>query len=503
MLAPASHAPGPVLPAPAGPFTKFIFKITGVDEETLRQCPPQDWDNVRAIGEIMICTWLYQCALFYIIGDRLFAEAGQIRPEVALAAMFIATFIMAIDSYMIMRSGWHLSGIEELKRGGLDVAGGTLARVKAAVFLAIRIALSIGLAQLTAIFVALLIFGSDIDARLSERYRDANAPLIATATKLVDGTIGRATVAVTAQSEHVASLTAQATTVRQNEIESPQVQEAQREVARLIEENAKAEQDVKTAETFATNEMAGIKGANSNSGQAGRGPRYRAAMDQLTGAQTRVQKAARELNAARERLENVRANTPANDTTRQRSHDQLIELEQTLAAEKAQLGVLDDDLAKLTAGREAAIRRSVEEAAGHVALEKGFLQQLIVLGQIADESRRIALVILLIDLVSFGFELAAVLAKVTSYVPTTYAVLLARDAYMRAVRVVDGMVAELKTRETDPPFFQDIIPPGHPLDIGDTIDVTPAPAPDASTINPEPQPVKRKRGRPRKNPAPT
>jgi Domain of unknown function (DUF4407) len=500
MLAPSSHGLCPALPAPAGPFTKLIFKITGVDEETLRLCPPHDWDNVRAIGEIMICTWLYQCALFFIIGDRLFASPGQIRPDVALAAMFIATFIMAIDSYMIMRSGWHLSGIEELKRGGLDVAGGTLARVKAAVFLAIRVALSIGLAQLTAIFVALLIFGADIDARLSERYREANAPLIATATEFVDGAIGRATAAVTAQSEHVASLTAQATTVRQNEIESPQVQEAQREVARLIEENAKAEQDVKTAETFATNEMAGIKGANSNSGQAGRGPRYRAAMDQLTGAQTRVQKAARELNGARERLDNVRANTPANDTTRQRAHDQLIELEQTLAAEKAQLAVLKDDLAKLTASREAAIRRSVEEAPGHVAPEKGFLQQLIVLGQIADESSRIAAVILLIDLVSFGFELAAVLAKVTSYVPTTYAVLVARDAYMRAVRVVDGMVAELKTRETDPPFSPDIILPGHPLDIGETIDVTPAPAPDVG--NSEPQPAKRKRGRPRKNPPP-
>jgi hypothetical protein len=95
MLAPSSHGLCPALPAPAGPFTKLIFKITGVDEETLRLCPPHDWDNVRAIGEIMICTWLYQCALFFIIGDRLFASPGQIRPDVALAAMFIATFIMA------------------------------------------------------------------------------------------------------------------------------------------------------------------------------------------------------------------------------------------------------------------------------------------------------------------------------------------------------------------------------------------------------------------------
>jgi hypothetical protein len=48
-----------------------------------------------------------------------------------------------------------------------------------------------------------------------------------------------------------------------------------------------------------------------------------------------------------------------------------------------------------------------------------------------------------IDFVSFGFELAAVLAKMMSYVPTTYAALLARDAYMSDVRIVDGMMKVL------------------------------------------------------------
>jgi len=52
---------------------------------------------------------------------------------------------MLIDSYMVMRSGWHLSGIEQLKRGGIDVSGGPWARIKATIFLAVRIALSIGL----------------------------------------------------------------------------------------------------------------------------------------------------------------------------------------------------------------------------------------------------------------------------------------------------------------------------------------------------------------------
>jgi hypothetical protein len=58
-------------------------------------------------------------------------------------------------------------------------------------------------------------------------------------------------------------------------------------------------------------------------------------------------------------------------------------------------------------------------------------------------------------------------------------------------------------RRTDPPFSPDIMSPGHPLDIGETIDVTPASAADASAINPETPPTKRKRGPPRKNPPPT
>ncbi len=85
-----------------------------------------------------------------------------------IASLFIATFILFIDSYMIMRSGWHLSGIAELKRGGLDISGGPVARIKTGFFLTFRIMLSIGLAQLTAIFVSLLIFAADINSPIEK-----------------------------------------------------------------------------------------------------------------------------------------------------------------------------------------------------------------------------------------------------------------------------------------------------------------------------------------------
>jgi hypothetical protein len=69
---------------------------------------------------------------------------------------------------------------------------------------------------------------------------------------------------------------------------------------------------------------------------------------------------------------------------------------------------------------------------------------------------------LLIDLTSFGFELAAVLAKVTSYVPTTYAALLARDAYMQVVHIVDEMMVQLNHGSGETDLFGNSVDPLSP-----------------------------------------
>ena len=66
-------------------------------------------------------------------------------------------------------------------------------------------------------------------------------------------------------------------------------------------------------------------------------------------------------------------------------------------------------------------------APGYVAPEAGFLTQIRLLGQIADSDPKLRLVILLIELTSFGFELASVLGKATSFSPTVYSAVLARD----------------------------------------------------------------------------
>jgi hypothetical protein len=171
--------------------------------------------------------------------------------------------------------------------------------MKAEIFLAFRIMLSIGLAQLTAIFVSLLIFGSDINAPIEKKFLDANRHLIRFETALVDAEIQRAAASVTNQSKRVALLSGQVASSWQQEIDPSgsdpqvqQVQQAQREVEQLLAQ--RADENIRSAETSAANEMGGRNGA-----RPGRGLRYKAAMEQLASAKARSQELRRALNAAR------------------------------------------------------------------------------------------------------------------------------------------------------------------------------------------------------------
>jgi uncharacterized protein DUF4407 len=475
-------------PPKAGPWMKLLMKITAVNEVILRLCPSIDWDNVRAIGEIQICVWLFQTGLFSLIGHRL-AAAQQIRPEIVIIAMFLATMITAIDSYVIMRSGWHIEGLKRLAQGGLDISGSALARIKAWFFLTVRIALSIGLAQLSAIFISILVYQADINAPIQDAYLKANAHLLGPATELVDGEIQRDTDAVNAQTKLANELGAQVATLRQTEIDGsasdPQIVAAGQEVAQLVTRKAAADDAVVAAQNFEDNEFGGIKGDSENSGKPGYGLRYLAATQKVTAAKKYAAEIAQQLKAARDQLVAVRGQLPSgDDAARQRAHEQLPAFENTLAAESDKLTNLKDELTKLTAGRDQAIRDAIENAPDHVPLDNGFLAQLKVLKQIAKQDNGIAAVILLIDVIAFGFELAAVLSKITAFVPTTYAAILARDAYMTAVKIVDDMMIELEDTGGKAPNGS--APPNPPQTPND----------------PAPQPLKRGRGRPRKHPLP-
>lgn len=491
----------PFVNEPADFMTKLLLKVAAVDLETLRRCPRQDWDNARAVAEIQLFVWAYQTALLSVTAHRLFAAPDQVRIELFVGAAFIATFILLLDSYMVMRSGWHLSGIAELKRAGIDISGGKGARIKAGVFLSIRILLAIGFALISAIFLGILGFNKDIEAQLQENYRRANAPLIAQATALFDADLGRRETVLNAQEGRATALASQLKAARDAELDplsnDPRVKTARDEVAQLLARQAKAEEDLRNAEVFAANEAGGIKAMADNSGQVGEGPRYRAALEQAAGAKRRLQDATDALTSARTRLDAIapRTATQPKDAKSGASEQRKL-LETTLAAEDAKLKTMRDDLAALKGDRETAIRRAVERAPNHVARDDGLLAHITALERMARADTTIALVIGLIHVTSFGLELAAVLAKITSYVPTTYAALIARDAYLRAVRVAEELADELNGGPSpESPDPTPTSPFSGPANDNDSTSAYPAADP-FGTFND--LPAKRPRGRPKK-----
>jgi hypothetical protein len=500
---------GPNSPLPQFSFIRrVIHRLAGVDNDTMRQCPQHDADNVRALGELLIASFIWQSLLLTLIGERLFAEPGQFRPDILAGATGIALFVMLIDSYIFYRSGFELAGIEELRRASLDVGGPGPGKKVA--YLIARIFLSIGFSQLTAIFTALLISGADIDARLLSTYQTANARSLTAVAGLVDADIQRTTSAVKTQEGRIEAVSSQVTTLRQHDIDptanEPRLQQAQQEVSEALAAKTKAAEAAIAAETFASMEKGGVTVDGRSSGVAGIGPRYKAALETVDTAKRHAQETSSFLDDARARLEKMRKESASAASTQQeRSHSELPTYEKSLTTEEGKLAKLKDQLSALVKDRPDNIRRGVEAAADYVPLNRGFLAQLVALDEIATENRKIGMVILLIDIVSFGLELAAVLAKVSSYVPMKYSALLAANSYAAAVRIADELVAKLanNAKTEVPSSSAPPVPPANDNDnesesngeANDTSD-----EPDTLTDQDESPPAlpKRGRGRPRK-----
>lgn len=430
---------------------RFLARVAAADPNILSRCPQTDIDTVSATAWLMLLAAIYQTALFWSIGEKLFSSLGKFDPIILLVAAFIALFILKIDALTVIRSGWHLNGISELKRGGLDISGGPMARVKAAFQLIVRIVLAVGIAQLTAVFVSLLIFGKDIEARIDSDTLRANAPLIATVTERIDAGIRNQREAIVGEVAQAAKVEGEGEALRKRELDvmatEPKLRDAQDEVARLSAVKSKADDELQDAESFAINEAAGIKGAPNNSGQVGEGIRFRAANERVANAKARVAEVVDEIDQARIRVKGLEQQFAARvEASRRQIQEQRASVDKSISDAKLRLAALNAQLERLVSGRDAAIQTAVTGAPDYVARKDGLLIQISALRSIADGSPEVGLVILLIEVTSFGFELAAVLSKVLSYTPTAYATYIARDFYVFLVGVVDAMSRELNLR---------------------------------------------------------
>jgi hypothetical protein len=488
----------------AGLITRLLLKLAAVDEETLRTCPQHDHENARAVAYIVLFNWLYLAALWSLIGHRLFSLDGRLRPEIVLVSGFLAAFIVMIDSYIFIRSGWHLNGLHELKRAGIDISGGWKMRIKNALFFPVRILLGLGNSQLSAVFFALIIFGADVDTRIHEQFIHANAGLAEHISVQVDTATQQAAAAVAYQAARASSLSAEVEALRQNSIDPSdhRMKLAEQELAQIIQRKTKADDDLREAEAYAAAEAGGRKG-EGHSGQAGFKVKYRAAMEEVKFARDRAAALARELGAARTRLDDLRKEPPSSTAAvKQQARDQLPGFEQKLNAENEKLALLRSELAALTANREATIRKRIEASQDYVPVAMGLIAQITVLHDLAHDNAAIWWVIVLVEVVAFGFEMAMALVKMISYVPTSYTARLARDTYVGIVRIADEMMAEIdrSVPKMEPAAVLNPIP--------DAVESTsngeafsPDVFGDKSNLGQD-HPPKRRRGRPRKNPPP-
>jgi hypothetical protein len=433
--------------APYGRLTAFLIRLAGADPETLAQCPPRDLDNVKAVSFIMLGVWIYQTALLSIVGHRMIAEPGTIRPEIIGGAVLIATIVLLVDSFMIMRSSWHLHGIQELDRGGIDISGGIGLKIKNGIFLVFRLALSVVLAQLMAVFIALILFANDTAKETDRIYQQANATLFAEAATREDQNIDQARQGVLVSDERLRKLDAESAELRGKlispEEEDPSLKSLRDQVEALQQDQRRAAARLSDAEEFSANELAGIRASAENSGKPGVGPRRKAAEERVAAARKNAEDVGRALDAARTELGIAQDKARrAADLKRDQANKRLTELSGDITAERLHNQVATATYGSLTENREASIRARVEQDPSRVDRDDSFLAQLRALRILAND-REIAIIIILIDLAMFGIEIAAVLAKVTSFVPTAYATTLAKESYLQALQTARSIAREI------------------------------------------------------------
>jgi hypothetical protein len=471
-----------------------LIRIAGVDQATLRLCPQRDYDVAMEDGALLLAVCVYQAVVYTLVLHKTLATAGHIHPELILIGVGLAIMVMLMDIIMVMRPAWISAGEEALKRGGLLLQVSRGKRIQMWFFLLLRISITLISAQLTGMLVGTLIFSHDIDSITEHDYLTNNAPIIASATATVDEDISRTSAALKAEADTTSSLSSQIDTVRQMQIDptaaDPRIQQTLREITRLEAAKNDASAARTQADSFASDELSGARNARGNSGVAGNGPVRAAAMEKARNAAEDERRIDNELAAARQRLDALhKENVGASNSTRQQADSRLPRLENALTSEQGKIHELQDRLAHLTADRDDAIQRIVVNDPAFHARDDGLLAQLRALERITHGDPVALTLVLLIDAFAFFIEAAVVCAKTFARVPTTYACLVARNAYLSDVAIAEEALEDLVARnareELDNPFS--------------------ATHPKASDRNRSPDAagdtqVRRKRGRPPKNP---
>lgn len=164
--------------------------LVGVDRDLLAHCPKRDRDNVYTIGWLLIGVWLWQLVVLSVALHVGLARPGEILPSFVALAALVATLVLLFDSY-IVRASWLTTGMEQLSRAGLGLPSPWGTRIKAALFMVVRLGVTVLLALLTGSLMSLILFDKDVTGRLRAIAAAANAPLVSVAAGRFDAGTSR------------------------------------------------------------------------------------------------------------------------------------------------------------------------------------------------------------------------------------------------------------------------------------------------------------------------
>jgi hypothetical protein len=375
------------------------------------------------IGWLLVIVWLWQSVLFTMVGHMMLARSGEWRLDVIAGAMLIATVVLLVDSYVIVRSSWHLQGLSELKRGGLDLPSPVGARIRNGVFIAVRLLLSAVLAALTALFLSILLFEKDITANLEQQHQRMNAPLLARITAQVDDNHAKLKLEHEEIRKGLSTLADEEKLLRAAVVDptgdNTELKAALDRVAALVEAKNEAERELTAAEKHAADELGGAR-LPGTSGIRGYGPLRRAADEKVASTRRRLASAVKDIEAAEKQVETLReALKEVSGSKRLAAEAKLAEIALQRKEKEQRLAHVETDLRKREQNRERVVRAAFENDPAYRGQEEGFLARLEALERISQQFH-VKLVVILFHIGLFGIELAAVLAKVATFIPASY-----------------------------------------------------------------------------------
>lgn len=460
-------------------FTRFQMRLVGVDAKEIAGSPQRDIDMVTTLFWVMAGVWLWQSIVFALTLHMVLAAQGELRPVLVGVALLLATIILLYDSYGIMMPSWTAHGLEELRRGGIDLQVPLLQRIANASWLTLRLMAAVVTSIMITLFCSLQVFERDITEESLRFARAENKELAVTA----EGRFNRLLTDLDEDRARLAQnrdgLMAEEAQLRHRlegggDDSDPTLRPLADALARLAAEKTEAENALRQAEERAANELGGAR-TSETTGIPGNGPRAQAARQRIQAARRALEAKAQEVDEARARLAATR-DQRRGDIAQQATDAQarLAALQVPKEEFEAKLKANTEERARLIADHGKTITAEVSLDPMRATATSGFLGKVKALWRISADPV-IGFVTVLFDIFFFSIEMAAIVSKLATFVPSTYATRLARTEHFRAALEAQMLARDLHGLSEE---YEATASP-------DELDIAPPPAHDATPITPE------------------